>query len=339
MAPASRSVVKISLTPSYSIGRPIIRRQRHRILRHRRQNAPDTIPTSVLSVANFREHYFLPGRPLVIKFGHPQQLPATKNWFNFDPGLDACVSRLRAFQQVQLPYELLYDPEDGAPRKFLSWLAGTRGYPSDLAAERLREVLPASEDRLSGPTMLRFHAELSLLLLALDFNKVSDEPLTRLYIAQASIEDLPEGLARDVPTPDLVRAAGKGDIYGSSVWLGLEPTYTPFHRDPNPNLLCQIHGRKVVRMLPPGPGEQVFREVQSRLGRQGNPRIRGMEMMDGEERTVFYDELWRRRPPGTLEARLDPGQGLFIPLGWWHTVMSGSGHGGRLNGSVNWWFR
>ncbi|KAL8814953.1 MAG: hypothetical protein Q9223_005871 [Gallowayella weberi] len=65
----------------------------------------------------------------------------------------------------------------------------------------------------------------------------------RLYVAQASIDRLPELLQKDVPTPELVARAGKGDVYDSSIWLGVAPTYTPLHRDPNPNMYLQLAGR------------------------------------------------------------------------------------------------
>jgi len=324
------------------------------VIRHRRQQSilprqdvPDTIQKSKLSIASFREHYFLPGQPLVVEFDHPDQFPALENWFSSDAELvaPACRSapahrsRLHMFQQTHVPYELLYDPEDDTFHRFLSWLTQSREETHSLMADRLRAALPRPDDHVQYPTMLHFSAELSLLLLALEFNNISRRPLTGLYIAQASIADLPDGLARDVPTPDLVLKAGKADIYGSSIWLGLEPTYTSFHRDPNPNLLCQLCGHKAVRMLPPESGERLFRQVQAGLGRQGNPRIRGAEMMDGPERAAFYDALWKEQPPGTLEAKLQPGEGLFIPLGWWHTVTSRLSTDGSLNGSVNWWFR
>lgn len=47
-----------------------------------------------------------------------------------------------------------------------------------------------------------------------------------------------------------------------------------------------------------------------------------------------------------FEIRLSPGEGLFLPRGWWHSVRAlPQGLGDKLgfdnevNVSVNWWFR
>jgi hypothetical protein len=203
---------------------------------------------------------------------------------------------------------------------------------------------------------LRFDAPLALLCAALEFNNTAQHhhpPLSELYIAQASLSLLPEALQSDLPTPALVQQAGKGDVYSSSIWLGLEPTYTPWHRDPNPNLFCQLCGEKVVRLLPPRQGEALFRAVQARLllghGQVGaeSARIRGEEMMQGLERRVLKEAVWGRGKEDRdetmrrdmVQAAVGPGDVLFIPLGWWHSVRSGGEVEGRLNGSVNWWFR
>jgi len=161
-----------------------------------------------------------------------------------------------------------------------------------------------------------------------------------LYIAQSSLTDLPEALRVDLTTPELVLRAGRGDIYNSSIWLGTEPTYTPLHRDPNPNLFCQLCSHKVARLLPPAQGDRLFFEVQARLRQQANSRIRTTAMMEGKEREVLREAIWGgdTLAEGLYEAELGPGDALFIPKGWWHSVKSRESEG-QLNGSVNWWFR
>ncbi|KAJ4424415.1 hypothetical protein N0V82_000936 [Gnomoniopsis sp. IMI 355080] len=207
--------------------------------------------------------------------------------------------------------------------------------------------------------ILHFTAPLALLDAAVTYNlKKSDAGVRQLYVAQAPLNDLPKELQDDLPVPRIVKTAGKGDIYDSSVWLGLEPTYTPLHRDPNPNLFIQLCGNKVVRLLPPASGGQIFRDVQLRLNNNfANSRLRGPEMMSGPERELMYGAVWyedglrgTQAPQGAVEeyqdpsrskmqeARLQPGDALFIPKGWWHSVKS-EDDAGRLNASVNWWFR
>ncbi|KAL8702417.1 MAG: hypothetical protein Q9201_004418 [Fulgogasparrea decipioides] len=50
--------------------------------------------------------------------------------------------------------------------------------------------------------------------------------LQRLYVAQAPVDALPKPLRDDLPTPELVAKAGKGDIYNANIWLGIAPTCT-----------------------------------------------------------------------------------------------------------------
>ncbi|KAL8795261.1 MAG: hypothetical protein Q9195_002272 [Heterodermia aff. obscurata] len=148
----------------------------------------------------------------------------------------------------------------------------------------------------------------------------------RLYLAQASISDLPEQLRNDLPTPKFVSDAGKGDIYDTNLWLGVAPTYTPLHRDPNPNLFVQLAGRKIVRLLPPEAGQEIFSAVVAALGRDASTIFRGDEMMHGDEKRLLEDQIWCDRDAGKSsgfpghETSLSSGDGLFIPKGWWHSI-------------------
>ena len=160
----------------------------------------------------------------------------------------------------------------------------------------------------------------------------------RLYLAQASISDLPEQLRNDLPTPKLVLDAGRGDVYDTNLWLGVAPTYTPLHKDPNPNLFVQLAGRKIVRLLPPEAGQEIFLAVQAALGKNASAVFRGDEMMLGDEKRLLEDQIWcdchaseSSSFPGD-EAALSSGDGLFIPKGLWHSI---KGVGTGIIGSVS----
>jgi hypothetical protein len=199
---------------------------------------------------------------------------------------------------------------------------------------------------------LRFSAPLDLFIAALHYNNsqsaVTDK-LTGLYIAQSSISGLPPSLQEDLAPPPVI---SPDSIYNSSIWLGLTPTYTPLHRDPNPNLFRQLHGSKIVRILPPRAGESVFTKVQSSIGGAASPRLRGQEMMHGPEKTALHDAIWAGQGDPAVghrtiyEARLGAGDALYLPQGWWHSIKSAAADAeselsceGELNCSVNWWFR
>lgn len=158
-----------------------------------------------------------------------------------------------------------------------------------------------------------------------------------VYLAQASLTDLPQALSNDVPIPDIVLRAGKGDVYDSSLWIGQAPTYTPLHRDPNPNLFVQLAGSKRVRLFGPEVGGEIFARVQRIVGGGGSATMRGEEMMMGDERKVLEEAVWEGQhgvvPQGQgWECEVHAGDGLFVPKGWWHSI---KGIGEQMTGSVS----
>ena len=172
-----------------------------------------------------------------------------------------------------------------------------------------------------------------------------DEIGFRCYLAQASLSALPEALRKDLPTPSVVAEAGRGDIYDANIWMGVPPTNTPLHRDPNPNLFVQLAGSKVIRILPPEHGDSVFAQIQSQLGRDGSAAFRGDEMMRGEERRLLDEAIWKDdsakfdefgSADKGCEVTVQAGDAVFIPKGWWHSIRSVDEW---FTASVNWWFR
>jgi len=296
--------------------------------------------SDTLQVGDFRRLAFDVEQPLRIR-GHG--LRAMNRWFQAPEPAPAASAGLNSyldgFSTVELPYEYVYDgASDDSLASFESWLLASEDGLRQGLAPFVSECLHAERPQ-TGPRLLRFMAPLALLMAASRFNEASSHPLTQLYVAQAALSDLPHALQADVETPELVRWAGRGDVYGSSIWLGLEPTYTPWHRDPNPNMFYQLCSAKTIRLAPPGPGEDIFRQVQARLGTSGSSRIRGEEMMQGQERIALDEAIWGLDAPGFVrESELQAGDALFVPKGWWHSVKS-IGSAGRINGSVNWWFR
>ena len=259
----------------------------------------------------FRHEAFTVSRPALLPRGHFESLPAIQKWF-VKSGNETSLNHdyLSNFGAATVPLELTH-------------LAGTT----------VVEEITDSFQRAEVP-----------LQMFLDWTKLATAKTPeRLYLAQASLSTLPQSMTENLPAPDYVTKAGTGDIYDTNLWMGIAPTYTPLHKDPNPNLFVQLAGHKIVRMLPPTIGDDVFRRVRKALGRPSDEpmsaAIRGDEMMKGREKRLLEDEIWNS-PDGLsgqgYEVHVWGGDGVFIPTGWWHSV---KGVDEGILGSVNWWFR
>ena len=267
-----------------------------------------------LKVEQFRAEYFLPGRPVLLR-NHSQSIPAISKWFLPIPSNGNGISE--GSKQLNIPYLEQY---------------GFVPVPLELT----RSIGGDGTAFTKTTSFDRFEAPLSLFL-SFTSELAPEDPSARLYLAQCSIDDLPAPLRADLPMPDIVRTAGKGDIYASSIWLGRPPTRTPMHRDPNPNLFIQLAGRKVVRLVEPEEGRALYERV--RVG-EGHANLRGEEMMVGGERERIEEAVWgdgggeedHIQYDCGWEARLESGDALFIPLGWWHSVR---GIGEGVTGSVS----
>ncbi|RWQ97305.1 JmjC domain protein [Paecilomyces variotii] len=263
------------------------------------------------SVNRFRDMCFEPQRPALLPRGHFRDLPAFQRWFVRDSP-----------SATRLNYEYLQQSGE--------------------------TLVPLELTSADDGSFQRFNAPLSLFL---QWTQAAEAQSSRLYLAQCQLSDLPPSLRDGCPTPDLVAQAGRGDIYDANIWMGMPPTYTPLHRDPNPNLFVQLAGEKVVRLLSPMAGMRVFSRVRQELGQDvGHAAavFRGDEMMHGPERVLLEKVVWgdndgnhvcaedSKQDCESYEARLGAGDGLFIPNGWWHSI---KGIGDGVTASVNWWFR
>lgn len=271
----------------------------------------------------FRTRYFRPERPTILPRAFIDTLPASDRWFtkpspagsSSTPALD--YDYLEQYADAFVPLELT---QSSTPSQKLDNGDG--------------------ESTTVDTSFQRFYAPLSLFL---DWTRSDQTQSARLYLAQCQLDDLPPALRDDLPTPDLVSQAGRGDVYDTNIWVGIPPTYTPLHRDPNPNLFVQLAGKKQVRLLAPDVGMRVFSRVRMELGQsagQDAASFRGEEMMRGRERSLLEEAVWGNghfRGQALLpqdagyDAVLEAGDGLFIPKGWWHSI---KGVGDGITASV-----
>ncbi|WP_437776869.1 cupin-like domain-containing protein [Sorangium sp. So ce1097] len=106
-------------------------------------------------------------------------------------------------------------------------------------------------------------------------------------------------LLNDVVLPDGYCAAER--LLGSSaLWLGPAGTVTPLHYDTSNILFAQVHGRKRYRMIAP---------FETSLFEGARAMYAGRDPEQGSMDPVLVKDVV-----------LDPGDALFIPVGWWHHV-------------------
>jgi hypothetical protein len=94
----------------------------------------------------------------------------------------------------------------------------------------------------------------------------------------------------------------------AALWFGPAGTVTPLHHDQCNILFCQVYGRKRVRMLP--PTETFLHRGAMSMYAQLDP-----EKPDAKRFPEWKDAR-------VIDVVVEPGEALFIPVGWWHHVRS-----------------
>jgi hypothetical protein len=95
----------------------------------------------------------------------------------------------------------------------------------------------------------------------------------------------------------------KGSVF---FWFGPAGTVTPLHHDPMNLMMAQVYGRKRWRLISPAATPLVYNDIGvfSRVD---------LENIDYEKYPLFKDVQ-------IIEAVLEPGEVIFVPVGWWHQV-------------------
>lgn len=99
--------------------------------------------------------------------------------------------------------------------------------------------------------------------------------------------------------------SGNGSWY---LWVGPKGTITPLHHDENFIIHAQITGRKKWKLISP----LHFPDVYNNLAVFSKVDIENID----------YEAFPLMRNVNVLEVIVEPGEAIFIPLGWWHGVVA-----------------
>lgn len=116
-----------------------------------------------------------------------------------------------------------------------------------------------------------------------------------------------ELLHQDLGFLDKLLTREGGTAHGMP-WIGSANSFTPLHHDLTNNLLLQITGRKRVLLVAPDVTPHLYNDhhVYSRIRDLAEPGI--VERFPALEGIHVH------------QVMLEPGDALFVPLGWWHQV-------------------
>lgn len=139
------------------------------------------------------------------------------------------------------------------------------------------------------------------------------------YLAQHHLFDQIPALGRDLMTPDyctLQRTHDDDDANADediavNAWFGPANTISPLHFDPKDNLLCQVVGRKYIRLYAPSESDKLY-PIEGLLSNTSQVDV---------EKPDFIT-FPRLQHAVYTECVLEEGEMLYIPPTHWHYIRS-----------------
>ena len=176
-----------------------------------------------------------------------------------------------------------------------------RDFVDRLRVQAARPDPTATRDTLDDPWALIMAARDDELFWTLDGKNMSSH-----YPA----------LLRDADPPNLLLFPPYARLYKLNLWAS-GYKFTPPHYDNSENLLLQVAGEKLVRLWPPTLDS--LHALQPRRLRHLHPGLLGPDDLAQYENV--YGTTWEEAA-AAWEVVLRPGELLYIPRGYYHTVES-----------------